>query len=85
MITSLLGFLHATIQLALYVSSSNSLQYNYIYKKLQSMWRSFYHVSETRKLFVIDNLHPPEHPMTNLIEMTNKIQLCRKIYYSIVP
>jgi len=25
------------------------------------------------------------HHDTNLIEMTNKIQLCRTIYYSIVP
>lgn len=28
------------------------------------MLRPFCHVSETRQLFLIDNLHPPEHPMT---------------------
>jgi len=62
-ITSLLGFLRADIQLALYISSPNSLQYNYIYKKFKSMWRPFFHVSENRQLFLIDNLHPLEYPM----------------------
>jgi hypothetical protein len=27
----------------------------------------------------------PEERSTNLVEMTNKMQLCRTIYYSIVP
>lgn len=64
MTTSLLGFLRAAIQLARYVSSPNSLQYNYNYKMLKCVWRPFYHASETQQLFLIDNLHPPEHPMT---------------------
>ena len=32
--------------------------------KLTSTWRPFYHVPETRQLFRIENLHPPEHSMT---------------------
>jgi len=31
------------------------------------------------------DVHGSVHHNTNLIEMTNKIQLCRIIYYSIVP
>jgi len=31
------------------------------------------------------DIHGSVHHNTNLIEMTNKIQLCRTIYYSIVP
>ena len=31
------------------------------------------------------DVHGSVHPNTNLIEMSNKMQLCRTIYYSIVP
>jgi hypothetical protein len=31
------------------------------------------------------DVHGSVHNNTNLIEMTNKMQLCRPIYYSIVP
>ena len=31
------------------------------------------------------DVHGSVHLNTNLIEMTNKMQLCRSIYYSIVP
>jgi len=31
------------------------------------------------------DVHGSVHHNTNLIEMTNKMQLCRTIYYSIVP
>ena len=31
------------------------------------------------------DVHGSVHRNTNLIEMTNKMQLCRAIYYSIVP
>jgi len=31
------------------------------------------------------DVHGSVHHNTNLIEMTNKLQLCRTIYYSIVP
>lgn len=62
-LTSLLGFLHAATQLALHISSPNSLQYIYVYKKLTNMWRPFLHVSENPQLFLIENLHPPEHPL----------------------
>jgi len=31
------------------------------------------------------DVHGPVHHNINLIEMTNKMQLCRTIYYSIVP
>jgi hypothetical protein len=31
------------------------------------------------------NVHGSVHHNTNLIETTNKMQLCRTIYYSIVP
>jgi hypothetical protein len=31
------------------------------------------------------DVHGSLHHNTNLIEMTNKMQLCSRIYYSIVP
>ena len=31
------------------------------------------------------DVHGSVHHYTNLTEMTNKMQLCRTIYYSIVP
>jgi hypothetical protein len=31
------------------------------------------------------DVHGSVHHNTNLIEMTNEMQLCRTIYYSIVP
>jgi len=31
------------------------------------------------------DVHGSVHPNTNLIKMTNKMQLCGTIYYSIVP
>jgi len=31
------------------------------------------------------DIHGSVHHNTNFIEMTNKMQLCMKIYYSIVP
>jgi len=37
-----------------------------------------------RPFYKLD-VHGSVHHNTNLIEMTNKMQLCRRIYYSIIP
>jgi len=37
------------------------------------------------KSYIHIDVHGSVHHNTNLIEMTNKMQLCRTIYYSIVP
>jgi len=34
---------------------------------------------------ILFDIHGSMHHNTNLTEMTNKMQLCRTIYYAIVP
>jgi len=41
-------------------------------------------VSGTKTSWLLE-VHGSMHHNTNLIEMTNKMQLCRTTYYSIVP
>jgi len=47
-------------------------------------WSNTVYLKRATSLLQLD-VHGSVHHNTNLIEMTNKMQLCRTIYYSIVP
>jgi hypothetical protein len=64
-------------------TSLGKLFVSVLFKDVVRFWDNIAEVSLARELFRFDD-HGSVHHNKNLIEMTNKMQLCRTMYYSIV-